>query len=176
MRQEIFQARMDAIQKKSEFYASQAGATLAAQARKEEERTLAEMEAKNRAVEEAERRKHMERQRKIEAAAAENLRVMKEKEMKRAQAKQDSNDLRLQFKREYEESRQSELEKKRRQKEKAEELKRALDDQIALKHEKTTESRNGLSERELEMNKVMCIPLISILMLEVYACCDRAGS
>lgn len=120
-----------------------------------EERLQREVQRKCEEEEEISRRKERDRKARIQRAADENFRIMQEKEAQRLIAKTESAALKSKFQSDFEESNMEAANKAMRRREKALELKRGLDEQIAFKRQsQSTESRNGLDSRERALNQV----------------------
>jgi hypothetical protein len=120
-----------------------------------EQRLQREVQRKYEAEEEISRKKEHDRKERIRIAADENYRIMQQKEEQRLRAKRESAELKSKFQSEYEESNQEAASKAVSRREKALELKRGLDQQIAHKRQtQSAEARNGLDSRERALNKV----------------------
>ena len=132
-----------------------AGAKERENARINEERLQREVQRKQQAEEEMSRQREMERKERMRVASEENYRIMQQKEEQRLNAKRESINLKLKFQEECNESKQTAAMEASRRRQKALELKRGLDEQVAFKKQhESKEARNGLDSREREMNKV----------------------
>ena len=155
-----FRSRMDHLNKIAKGYESKVGTVLQQQKEQEEALVMQQLEARDRKQEERERREKEMRMSKARYDLDFNKKMMEMKQKEKEQDRVAAIELRKRLEQEAQEAQRRERQEAEQRRMKHTTIKIDLDQQMALVHENKRREKAGLSESEMNINKVRRSPLM----------------
>lgn len=155
-----FRSRMDHLNKIAKGYESKVGTVLQQQKEQEEALVMQQLEARDRKQEERERREKEMRMSKARYDLEFNKKMMEMKQKEKEQDRLAAIELRKRLEEEAQDAQRRARQEAEQRRMKHTTIKVDLDQQVALVHENKRREKAGLSESEMNINKVRRSPLI----------------